>query len=407
VAGNRKWRLAVVVQRYGEEINGGAEQHARWLAEHLTMAGTESETSLAQVDVITTCAVDYQTWANVYPAGKSELNGVCVHRFPVDESRNWARARKLTATVLNWQHTLFDELTWIKVQGPYSTPLLNFLRRNYGIYDLFIFYTFHYATTFFGLPLVSDKALLIPTAHDDPFLHMPAFRPLFHLPRAIVYNTEPERALVQRITQNHHVPDIVNAVGISRPVDVSGERFRTKFNMVGDFVLYVGRIHESKNVPELLAHFERYREAAAATMDKPLKLVLIGKSHIRLPSHPDIVHLGFVSDQDKYDALAAATLLVLPSLFESLSMITLEAWLMGVPVLVNGRCEVLKYQCRQSNGGLYYTSYEEFALALQQLHHSPELRAQLGRQGQVFVRQHYLPDKVLERYHNLLEMMIE
>lgn len=399
MAANKR-RLAIVVQRYGEEINGGAEQHARWLAERLV------STPSAEVDVITTCAVDYQTWANVYPAGESELNGVCVRRFPVDAARDWAKARRLTATVLNWQHTLFDELDWIKAQGPYSTPLLDFLRRNYDAYDLFIFYTFLYATTFFGLPLVSDKALLIPTAHDDPFLHMAAFRPLFHLPRAIVYNTEPERTLVQRITHNHDVPGIVNAVGISRPADVSGDRFRAKFNIASDFVLYVGRIHESKNVAELLVHFERFQEEAAATTNSPLKLVLIGKSHLKLPSRADIVHLGYVAEQDKYDALAAATLLVLPSLYESLSMITLEAWLMGIAVLVNGRCEVLKYQCRQSNGGLYYSSYEEFALALHRLHTSPALRAQLGRQGQEFVQQHYLPEAVLKRYHDLLQEII-
>lgn len=391
-------RLAIVVQRYGEEINGGAEQHARWLAEHLV--GLDA---IASVDAITTCAVDYQTWANVYPAGESELNGVCVHRFPVDAPRNWARAQKQTATVLNWQHTLFDELAWIKTQGPYSTPLLHFLQRSYHRYDLFLFYTFHYATTFFGLPIVSDKAILIPTAHDDPFLHMVAFRPLFHLPRAIVYLTEPERRLVQATTHNHAIPNNVNAVGISRPADVSAERFRAKYGIDGDFLLYVGRIHPSKNVPELLAHFEQYQEEIAVPAAKPLKLVLIGKSHLKLPIHPDIIHLGFVSEQDKYDALAAATLLVMPSLFESLSMITLEAWLMGLPVLVNGRCAVLKYQTRQSNGGLYYHNYDEFSSALHHLHHSPELRGRLGQQGKVFVEQHYRSEEVIRRYMGLLQ----
>lgn len=393
-----KKRLAIVVQRYGEEINGGAEQHARWLVEQLAAVH-----AFASVDVITTCAIDYQTWANVYPVGESMLNGVCVHRFPVDSVHHWDKTRKLAATVLNWQHTLFDELTWIKAQGPYSTPLLDFLRRNYDRYDLFAFYTFHYATTFFGLPIVSDKAILIPTAHDDPFLHLVAFRPLFHLPRAIVYLTEPERRLVQRITHNHDVPHIVNAVGVGRPEEVSAERFRAKFGIEGDFALYVGRIHESKNVPELLAHFKRYREEMAETTKKSLKLVLIGKSHLKLPRHPDILHLGFVAEQDKYDALAAATLLVMPSLFESLSMITLEAWLMGLPVLVNGRCAVLKYQTRQSNGGLYYNNFEEFALALRMLHDSPELRGRLGRQGQMFVEQNYRTEEVVRRYLELLQ----
>jgi len=397
VTGNKR-RLAIVVQRYGEEINGGAEQHARWLAEQLRPA--------AEVDVITTCAIDYQTWANVYPPGESTLNGVCVRRCPVDAARNWAKAQKQTAKLLNRPHTLFDEVAWIKAQGPYSTPLLDYLRQNYATYDAFIFFTFLYATTFFGLPLVSDKALLVPTAHDDPFLHLAAFRPLFHLPQAIAYNTEPERALVERITHNQQVLGNVAGVGVSRPADVSGDRFRARFGIEGDFALYVGRIHESKNVPELLSHFGRFWKEAAESSAHPLQLVLIGKSHLKLPPHPNILHLGFVSDQDKYDALAATTLLVLPSLFESLSMIILEAWLLGVPVLVNGRCEVLRYQCRRSNGGLYYTSYEEFALVLRTLHGSAELRARLGQQGQTFVQCHYQAEHVLKRYHALLDSII-
>jgi glycosyltransferase involved in cell wall biosynthesis len=236
---------------------------------------------------------------------------------------------------------------------------------------------------------------------------MGAFRPLFHLPRGIIYITEPERRLVQRATQNAYVPGVVAGAGISRPADVSGGRFRAKYGVSDDFALYVGRIHPSKNVPELLDHFERFQDEAAGTANGRLKLILIGKSHIKLPRHPDIIHLGFVSEQDKYDALAAANLLVMPSLFESLSLITLEAWLLGVPVLVNGRCEVLKYQCRQSNGGLYYTSYEEFALALRMLQDSSGLRTALGRQGQAFVQRHYQPDCVLERYRRLLSDVID
>jgi glycosyltransferase involved in cell wall biosynthesis len=235
---------------------------------------------------------------------------------------------------------------------------------------------------------------------------MDIFRPLFHLPRAIGYISEPERALVQRVTQNVYVPAAVTGAGISRPADVSADRFRAKYGMTGDFALYVGRIHQSKNVPELLAHFERFQKEDAEATNGRLDLILIGKSHIKLPHHPGILHLGFVSEQDKYDALAAATLLIMPSLFESLSMITLEAWLLGVPVLANGRCEVLKFQCRQSNGGLYYTNYEEFVLALRMLQASAGLRTRLGRQGQAFVQRHYRPDHVLGHYCHLLDMIV-
>ena len=384
-------RVAIVVQRYGLEVNGGAEQHARWLAERLA--------ATADVTVLTTCALDYITWANHYPAGEETINGVRVRRFPVDAPRDWKKAQRQTRLVTTHLHTLFDEVAWVKDQGPFSSSLFTAIRRAYETTDAFIFYTFHYATAYFGLPIVSDKAFLVPTAHDDPFIHMALFRPLFHLPRGIFYLTEPERLLVQRVTRNDYVPSTITGVGVDMPLDASAERFRQKFGLAEPFLLYVGRIDESKNVPELLDFFVRYR----ATADGPLKLVLLGKSNLTLPDHPDIVHLGFLPDADKQDAITAAALVVLPSLYESLSMITLEAWAGGTPVLVNEQCEVVKYLCRQSNAGLYYRTHDEFTATLQHLLGSDALRRQMGHQGRQFVMRHYRPEVVLQHYTTLLD----
>ena len=148
-------RVAIVVQRYGEEVNGGAELHARWLAERLT--------ALAEVHVLTTCAIDYATWADEYPAGRSLLNGVIVHRFPVDHTRNWHDSHRETGRLLLSEHTLFDEVAWLKAQGPYSTPLFDSIREFAPAFDAFIFFTYVYASTYFGLPLVAEKAILVPT----------------------------------------------------------------------------------------------------------------------------------------------------------------------------------------------------------------------------------------------------
>ena len=390
-------RVAIVVQRYGVEVNGGAEQHARWLAERLAEQSTAGEAT--EVTILTTCALDYITWADHYPAGEEAINGVRVRRFPVDAPRDWKRSQRQTRLVTTHQHTLFDEVAWVKDQGPFSSPLFTAIRRAYETTDAFIFYTFHYATAYFGLPIVSDKAFLVPTAHDDPFVHMALFRPLFHLPRGIFYLTEPERQLVQRVTRNEAVPNTVTGVGIDLPDAASAARFRQKYAIEGPFLLYVGRIHESKNVPELLDYFQRYRRQTGDS----LKLVLIGKSDLTLPDDPAIVHLGFLPDADKHDAIAAAALVVLPSLYESLSMITLEAWAGGTPVLVNEQCEVVKFLCRQSNGGLYYRTHDEFTAALQHLLGSDALRRQMGAQGRQFVIRHYRPEVVVRHYTTLLD----
>ena len=386
-----KRRIAFVVQRYGEEVNGGAEVLARWLAEHLL--------ALAEVHVITTCALDFHTWADHYPAGDSLLNGVAIHRFAVDAPRDWDKASRHTGQLLITDHTLFDEVQWMKTQGPYSTPLFNYLQATYTYFDAFVFVTYAYATTFFGLPLVSDKAILVPNAHEEPYLHLPVLRPLFHLPQAIIYNTEPERQLVQSVWHNERVLSEVAGVGVNVPATITAARFRQKYGLHGDFLLYVGRVDRSKNVPELLDHFVQYKQDQP---DNDLKLVLIGRPHFDLPQHPDVVALGFVSEEDKFEGMAAATAVVMPSLYESLSIIALESWLMGTPVLVNGRCAVLKYQCRQSNGGLYYTNYAEFALSLSTLLQSASLRQTLGQQGGRYVQKTYSWDSILHKYQTIL-----
>lgn len=386
-------RVAIVVQRYGEEVNGGAELHARWLAEHLL--------AIAEVHVVTTCAIEYTTWANEYEPGESWLNRVCIHRFPVDHPRDWSLAQKQSHYILQKEHILFEEYTWLKDQGPYSTTLLEYLRTSYHYFDVFIFFTYLYVQTFFGLPLVSDKAILIPTAHEEPYLYLPFFRTLFHLPRAIAYNTETEQRMVHQVMNNQRVVSDVIGVGINLPEITTGTSIVEKRGLSGDFMVYVGRIDESKNVPQLLEYFIRFKESE----NKPVKLVLIGKSHIPLPTRPDVIPLGFVSEQEKFEVIAAAKLVVVPSLYESLSMITLESWLMGRPVLVNGRCEVLRQLCRESHGGLYYYSYEEFRASLLWLLESETQSQKIGRQGQQFVQKTYSWDIILAKYQRLFEQL--
>jgi glycosyltransferase involved in cell wall biosynthesis len=387
-------RISLVVQRYGEEVNGGAELLARWLAERLAL--------LYEVHVITTCAVDYHTWENHYPPGETELNGVCIHRFIVDAPRLPDFVQR-TARLFKEPHSLFDELQWMKDQGPYSTELLDYIVASRADFDLFVFVTYLYPPIFFGLPLVSDKAVLIPNAHDEPYLHLPIIRPLFHVPQAIVYNTETEKELVNRVMHNEYVPQVVAGVGINVPEDVSAERFRRNYALADPFILYVGRVDGSKNVPELIDYFVRFREES----DRTLKLLLIGKSNIELPEHPDVVPLGFVSEGDKFDAISAADVLVMPSLYESLSLVAMEAWMMEIPTLVNGHCKVLKQQTRSSNGGLYYYTYDEFSTALQLLLGDAVLRQQLGRQGRSFVVTNYDWEIVIAKFRAVLDTLTE
>lgn len=392
-------RIAIVVQRYGPDVNGGAESAARWLAENLA---TLPE---LQVHVLTSCANDYTTWNNDYPAGRSLLNGVHLYRFTVDAPRNWRRSQKETGRFLLDSHSVQEEIAWIRRQGPFCSDLLRHVVTEAGAYDAFIFFTYLYATTFFTLPLVAQKSILAPAAHDEPFLYLDAYRALLHLPRHIVFLTAAEKQLVQRVSGNAHIPSTVAPVGLEPPPQIDPTGFRARHGLDGDFLLYGGRIGEAKNVPELLDFFARYSRDYRERHERPLKLVLMGRPHMPLPAHPDMLPIGFISDAEKFDALKAATVVVLPSYFESLSIMVLESWLVGTPVLVNGRSAVLKQQARQSNGGLYYTSYEEFAAALDLLLARPDLRRALGRQGHRFVTMRYDSAQIIGQYRSILEAL--
>ena len=388
-------RIAIVVQRYGQEVNGGAEDAARAVAERLQRLGA--------VHVITTCALDYTSWATHYPSGTSQLNGVTIHRFPVDHVRDWRASSKRTGRFLLSERTVEEEIEWARREGPFSTPLLQFIKQSEASFEVFIFFTYVYATTFFSLPLVAHKAILVPTAHDEPFIYMQAYRAFFHLPRAFIYLTRAEQDLVHRVTGNGRIPHTIAAIGLTVPKDAQANRFRQKYHIEGDFLLYGGRLSNAKNVPELLEFFQRF----SRSYERPLTLVLMGKPHIPIPDYPNVIRVGFVSEQDKYDALQAAAVVMQPSKYESLSIIILEAWLMGTPVLVNGRCEVLKQQCRQSNGGLYYTSYNEFQTALSQLLRAPDLRATLGRQGREFVQINYQWERIVNQYQHMINNLTQ
>jgi glycosyltransferase involved in cell wall biosynthesis len=351
------------------------------------------------VDVITTCAIDYDRWANAYPPGSSELNGVRVHRFAVDRQRDPRRFQALTARVLKEPHDLQAQLGWMWQQGPISSGLQRFIADGRDRYDAFIFFTYLYATTYYGLQLVPHKALLVPTAHDEPTIYLDVFRSVFNLPRYIIFNTEVERQLVQRIFANQHIPSAVVGTGIDVPSDVSAARFRTQYGLTSDFAVYVGRVDQSKNVQELIDYFLSFR----ASDDRDLKLVIMGKGSLPLPKHPDILPLGFVSEQEKFDGIQAASVLIVPSKYESLSMAVLDAWRVGTPVLVNGDCEVLRQQCRLAQGGLWYQSREEFAAALRLLLNRPDVRHSLAASGRTYAETAYAWERVENHYLEILE----
>ena len=386
-------KLSVVVQRYGADINGGAELHARYIAERLARH--------AEVEVITTCARDYVTWRNERPAGVDQVNGITVRRFPVKHERDPYHFGRLSKRVFDEAHSIADELAWLESEGPASPAMLDYVARSAQTRDFVILFSYRYYHAWHGARRVPSKAVLVPTAERDPAVGLAIFGPMFRGVRAIMYNSHEERAMIQAATHNDDVPGVVVGIGSEIPPSSDGARFRKKFDIRRPFAIYVGRIDENKGCKELFGFFQRY----AATFPRGLDLVLIGSAIMPVPAHPRIHHLGFLDDRDKFDAIAASDLLIMPSYFESLSMVALEAWALGKPVLANGRCDVLKGQCIRSAAGLYYERYEEFAETLYSLESNGPLHARLGRNGREYFQRHYTFPVIERKYLDMFDRL--
>jgi glycosyltransferase involved in cell wall biosynthesis len=382
-------RLAFVVQRYGLDVHGGAEMECRLWAERLA--------TRHEVHIFTTCARDYLTWADYYQPGTETINGVHVHRFGVDAPRDVASFNQFSHVVFGGSHSDEQEWEWMRRQGPLSSALLQAIAARRDEFDLWIFMTYLYATTAFGLPLVADRAVLTPTAHDEFTIYLRIFRRIFGQARYLLYNTAAEARFLRRLYPDLPLPGAEIGLGVDLPPLPS-------MGTTADppTLLYVGRVHTSKNCEQLYEYTLRYK----AERRSPLQLVFAGRADIALPEHPHVLHLGYVSDHEKQRWLEQCTLLVQPSAVESLSIVCLEAWAAGKPTLVNAASEVLREQSVRSDGGLFYRDYDEFAACLDLLLADDALRAQLGQQGRRFVERRYSWPVVEQRLEASLQQAL-
>lgn len=384
----RKPKVALIVQRAGNEIFGGSEKHCMEIARLMSDDWN--------TEILTTTARDYMTWSNSYPPGIQNVNGISVRRFSVDHPREIPVFNRLSGELFQKADrvTNRDFERWMNAQGPVSSDLIEYLKQNQYRYDFFIFFTYLYATTYYGLKEVSDRAYLVPTAHDEPPIHMAPWKEWFALPRGFIFNTMEEKLFLEKRFPDLALPGVIAGLGPRKPVSPDGDEFRKIYSIGSPYVLYVGRIDPSKGCDVLLEYFKRYKQENPGD----LKLILIGKSEMTIPSHPDILVPGALDDPVKDDAIAGCEFLINPSPYESLSLIILEAWLQQKPTLVNGVSDVMVNQSRRSGGGIWYHDYEEFQAAFEYLIKHPNM----ARNASPYVRENYHPEVIRRKY---LEMV--
>ena len=417
-------KLAFVVQRYGTEILGGAEYLCRLTAERLAQRH--------EVEVLTTCARDYITWKNEYSEGADRIRGVTVRRFANVETRDIADFNRFSDWIYHQPHSRDDELEWLRRQGPWCPALIDHLQRHHASYDVLFFVTYLYAPTVLGLGIAPERSILIPAAHDEPAIHLGIFKEMFSLPAGIAFLTEVERRFVTTHFPIRAITEETVGCGVELPFHDGRERpapaasgpfdeppaegrrfddhqplpphitqrgavFRRRHRLHGPMVLYGGRIDPGKGCEELIEYFSAYvAEGGDAT------LALMGLKLMKLPDEPFIRFAGLLSERERLHALEAATVVAVPSPYESLSLLALEAFAVGTPILANARSDVLVEHCVRSNAGLYYADGDEFVEALNMLLLDTRLRAAMGRNGREYVKRNYRWDVILSKYDRMI-----
>jgi glycosyltransferase involved in cell wall biosynthesis len=391
-------KLGFVLPRYGVEVHGGAETAARLLAERLAQRPGWS------AEVFTTGALDSQTWRDELVPGTTDVNGVTVHRFASAAAKDVAAFHRRSIELFRSPPTVSDAdaREWIDLQGPVCPAVVDAAAASDA--DLVTFHPYLYWPAVHGVPRLGDRAVLHPATHDEAPIHFPPYRAVFEGARALVFWSDEERDLAQRLfpTVATH-PQLVLGIGVeAEPGDAAAALAQTG---IGDapYLLCLGKVTEMKGTAALAQFFAAYKQAHPG----PLRLVFAGPVADAPPELPDIVVTGPVDEATKWGLLRGATALVSPSAYESLSLVVLEAWAARTPVLVNGLCAPTRGHCARSGGGLWYDGFATFSVALERLADDEPLRRVMAAAGQAYVEASYRWDVVLDRYARFLDTVRE
>ena len=370
-------KLAFVSPWYGDDIPGGAEMEQRSLAKDLQAAGVE-------VEVLTTCVQKFDgDWGgDYYLPGTRVEGGITVRRFWTSP-RNAKMFGAVNGKLMAGRAITPEEETIFINEMVNSDALVEYIALHKPDYSFFVFIPYMFGTTYFGAAAAGDQAILIPCFHDEAYLYLEIFKRAFSQVRGVLYNAQPEMTLTDRVYDMKNVEELVIGIGMDTDITGDGAHFRKKYGLDAPFLLYAGRKDAGKNVDTLLNYFAEYKRRHPGD----LQLVLIGGGKLAIPAEiaDDVHDLGFVDKQDKYDACAAAALLCQPSKHESFSLVIMESWLCGRPVLVHKDCEVTRHFAVESGGGLYFESYGTFDGAVSRLLADPALAAAMGAQGRAYV----------------------
>lgn len=391
-------KILFVSQRYGPDIIGGSEYATRQFAERLALKGHD-------VTVVTSCANSYADWANVLPPGRTEDGGVTLVRLPVVAARDQEVFGDLHAKVLRRDPMFhFEQKLWAARIGPELSGYANWLARNAEEYDVAVFKSYLYYPATHGLPLLAGRVPVVfhAEAHPEEMLDLPLYDGIFRLADAFQFGTPEERELI-RLRFGFEPNGETVGVGIDEPesLDESVLDDRLRSIVSRPYVLVLGRHGGGKGTNQLVDLFARY----SAEGDGDLRLVFAGEEPPSWGGGENIAFAGYLTEQQKQVLLSGAVCLMQPSLLESFSIVLIEAWNVGTPVLADGRCGVVAGQIARSSGGLTYGSYEQFKVGVDALR-ATDARNRYGAAGQRYVQANYRWPQVLSRFESVIETAV-
>ncbi len=392
--------IAFVPPRYGDDVVGGAETVLRQAAERLAGRGWE-------VEILTTCARDHYSWANTYPAGSSRDGDLTIRRFPIVHGHDPVTWDGLERRIrIGGGLTADEQFEWMN--GRFRVPgLFHHLVGHAHRYRAIVFSPYLFWTTVVGATVAPERTVVIPCLHDENYAYLSMFQPLLGGSAQVWFMSEPEHQLAHRIgpvTPRH----FVTGEGLLIPDRYDPEGFRARHGLQQPYVLFAGRREDGKGWNDLLRGYSR----AVVRLGADIDLVSFGVSPAgvappKLPAEvaPRVIDLGFLPQEEVGDAYAAAAAYVQPSLYESFSRTIMESWLASTPVIANSACEVVRWHCERSGGGLLYSDEYELAEYLALVAEEPAKLNHLAEAGHRYVLENYTWDAALDRMEAALEEM--
>ncbi len=388
---DRAGRLAFVPSRFGARLGGGAEIVLSQMARRLLARGWN-------VEILTTCAIDHYGWENVLPAGSSTDDGLPVHRFPVvttpGPERQQLEGRILSGAAVG----LEEQQRWMNA-GMRCPGLFHHLLDHAHEYRAIIFGPYLNWIAFACSQVAPERSVLWTCLHDEPYAYLQIFQPVLTGIAGLLCQSEPEHQLLHRVVRSPARHAVVGC-GVEVPGHYDPSGFRRRHGIDGPFLLFAGRREGAKGWENLLEQFCGITLRGSV----PFQLVTIGVGEVAPPAAiaDRVVDLGFLADEERDSAFAAADAYIQPSRFEAFSRTVMEAWLAGTLVIASGDSDVVKHHCERSGAGLLYRDEYELEECLAFLADAPDAARSLAGRGRSYVLDNYQWDAVLDRVEKAL-----